>query len=225
MTRVRALVRLAGIIFIFAAGSLAYAPVPRSAPQPAMDSAVIPAASGIDPQGPVDLPVVAESSRDIAGTRSEAPDSSRASDGKASVAATPVPRPRPTTAPPKASPAPTPTSQIAKHSPRPLLRPVAAGIHTPTLKGGGSWYGTGGPGMYAAMRDFKDGARVVVSVCAFPNGKARCLALPVSTQCAACRWSAGSTLIDLSVPAYLFFGYSLERGIIPVTVTFLEGAP
>lgn len=90
------------------------------------------------------------------------------------------------------------------------------------LRGVASFYGTGGPGQYAAMHDYIDGTAVFVVVCAYPNGRTHCETFPVVTQCGACRWSNGATLVDLSIPAYLEFGYPLSRGLIPVTVEVLS---
>ena len=89
------------------------------------------------------------------------------------------------------------------------------------LHGVATYYGTGGPGMYAAMAGYIDGTHVQVEVCAFPAGQATCVTVPVVTQCSACRWRAGAVLVDLSIPAFLALGSPLSRGIVAVTVEIL----
>ena len=91
------------------------------------------------------------------------------------------------------------------------------------LKGIATYYGTGGPGAYAAMGGYRDGTRLIVLVTSFHAGRTFSVTLPVVTQCGACRWRAGAVLIDLSVPAFRALGHPLSRGIAPVTVTILEG--
>lgn len=100
-------------------------------------------------------------------------------------------------------PAPTDSAQMAIH-------------------GLASWYGTGGPGMYAAMHDYRDGTWVQVVVCAFPRGTSTCITVPVVTQCGACRWAKGAVLVDLSVPAFRALGVPLSIGLAQVTVEVLR---
>lgn len=76
--------------------------------------------------------------------------------------------------------------------------------------------------MYAAMGGYVDGSWVQVVVCAFPNGRASCLTLPVVTQCAACRTRTGAVLVDLSGAAWDALGWPRSRGLIPVTVEVLR---
>lgn len=99
-----------------------------------------------------------------------------------------------------------------------------AQIAASTLAGLASWYGTGGPGEYAAMGGYVDGSRVFVAVCAFPGGQATCITVPVVTQCGACRWRSGAVLVDLSVPAWraIAGGAPLTVGELRVTVEVLR---
>lgn len=75
--------------------------------------------------------------------------------------------------------------------------------------------------MYAAMHDYRDDTHVQAVVCAFPDGKATCVTIPVVTQCAGCRWTRGANLIDLSVPAFRALGVPLSLGLAHVTVELL----
>ena len=43
-------------------------------------------------------------------------------------------------------------------------------------------------------------------------------------KCAACRWRSGAVLVDLSVAAWDALGWPRSRGVIPVSVTILEGS-
>lgn len=97
-------------------------------------------------------------------------------------------------------------------------RAVAAG-----LRGGASYYGTGGPGYYGAMHEYRDGTRVVAVVMSFHDGRTWSVTVPITTQCAACRFAPGATLIDLSIPAWKELGWDLSRGIAPVFVQIVEG--
>ena len=107
---------------------------------------------------------------------------------------------------------------VASGAPRPT--PIAnVTIGSPQLVGLASWYGTGGPGLYAAASGYHDGTRVSVRVC---HG-ATCLVLPLVTQCGACRWRAGAVLVDLSRSAFLALGVPLSVGLVRVTVQLLGG--
>lgn len=107
-------------------------------------------------------------------------------------------------------------------APRVAQRPVTAPGHA--LRGTATFYGTGGPGSYGAMHEFADGSRVVVVVIAFHDGRTWSVTVPIVTQCGACRWQAGATLIDLSLAAWDQLGWPRSRGVIAVTVQIVEGA-
>lgn len=95
-----------------------------------------------------------------------------------------------------------------------------------TIRGIATYYGTGGPGSYAAMGGYRDGSRVIVLVESFHDHKSFSVTLNVTTQCGACRWVRGGTVIDLSIPVWraLAGDLPLSRGVLPVTVTVLEGS-
>lgn len=117
----------------------------------------------------------------------------------------------------------------ASRAPRRTQTPLRASARPqaatgPVLRGYATWYGTGGPGTYAAMGGYRDGERVVAVVSAFHDGRTYSVTVPVVTQCGACRWRSGATLVDLSVPAWNELGWPLSRGVIPVQVQLVEGS-
>jgi hypothetical protein len=207
---------LAVLLAAIAGGILAASAAPRSV--------LLPAASL--PPGDVSR---VEASLPAAGP-SGAPAVASVPDGKSvrrpAVSVGPGTRlPRPTARPTLPSVAP----RIAKATPqidksRLSAHPTATDSPqiAASLTGTASWYGTGGPGFYAAMHGFVDGSRVQVAVCAFPGGQATCITVPVVTQCGACRWARGAVLVDLSIPAFRALGVPLSVGLVKVTVEVLR---
>lgn len=61
-----------------------------------------------------------------------------------------------------------------------------------------------------------------VNVCRFAGGHTQCETFPVVTQCAACRWSAGAVLVDLSGEAWDEFHVARSVGVLKVTVEVLR---
>lgn len=105
---------------------------------------------------------------------------------------------------------------VARRSPSPAVR---VGHPYGTTTGRASYYGTGGPGMYAALPGRWIRNRTV-KVC----GAARCLVVAVVTSCGCHTNERSAKIIDLSVPLFEYVtGYSpAERrtyGVATVTIT------
>lgn len=105
-------------------------------------------------------------------------------------------------------------------TPRRTARPsvATATIGSASQSGSASWYGTGGPGWYAALPGYVDGTHVQVNVCAYPHGTTTCVTVPVVTQCGC----PGAAIVDLSPPAFRALGVSLSVGLVRVTVEVLR---
>lgn len=95
---------------------------------------------------------------------------------------------------------------------------MSHGTGAATIAGYASWYGTGGPGLYAALPGYVDGTHVSVALCAFPGGRATCITVPVVTQCGC----PGFAVVDLSVPAFRALGVPLSVGLVKVTLELLN---
>jgi expansin (peptidoglycan-binding protein) len=100
------------------------------------------------------------------------------------------------------------------------LRPVPSGTSVPApLVGVATWYDAG-PGEYAAAGP---ALRVAgwrgsyVVVCAFPEGRATCLTLPLVDWCACGDRNGLPTLLDLSADAFAQLA-PLSQGLVRVTV-------
>lgn len=107
--------------------------------------------------------------------------------------------------------------------PAPTVRPAPAIAHGSAygepLTGRASYYGTGGPGMYAALPGRWVRNRTV-KVC----GKAACMVVRIVTTCGCHTNERSAKIIDLSVPLFEYVtGYSpAERrtyGVATVTIT------
>lgn len=133
-----------------------------------------------------------------------------------------APRPRPTQrktrddASSSTAPRIAPSVPPARNTATTPARPSVAAAQK--LSGYASWYGTGGPGLYAALPGYVDGTHVQVAVCAFPGGHATCVTVPVVTQCGC----PGSAIVDLSPPAFRALGVPLSVGLVKVTVEVLR---
>ncbi len=146
----------------------------------------------------------------------------------AGPSAPPLPSARPTPSGPSATPgngrkeAPSKSPSIRVASVA-AASPTSAAAAGATLRGAATWYANG-PGFYAAAHGYIDGTVVVAVVNSFHDGRTWSVTVTLETQCAACRWTLGATLIDLSPSAFRALGWPLSRGIAPVEVVLLEGS-
>lgn len=114
------------------------------------------------------------------------------------------------------NPSPQPEAPSAS-TPRPVLTPAPTPALGRAAHGRASWYGTGGPGLYAALPGYPDSPHLVV-VCAFHP--TRCVTLRVVTSCGCA--GPPRKVIDLSIAAFSDpkngLGVPLWRGVVFVTV-------